>query len=136
LAPKALLENPNDSTNVGLGNTAILSGYDGIRAPEPTAYKNSYGGFLEWEISPIIGARIFEAQGGWLVDLSPSQRTGDPRSLLFSEGAYQRLQFDTAVVLRRHFNFVKRGGPVRGNYRSAGMLFVDDFDEISKDYEK
>lgn len=119
--PKELLDNPNDSTDVGLGNKALLAGYENGGRPNPTPYKNSYGGFLEWEISRIVQSKIEEQQGGWLVDLSSSKRTGFPESLLFSEGSYRRLRFDTAVVVRQHISIAQDGGTMR----MPAMLFLD-----------
>lgn len=119
--PKELLDNPNDSTDVGLGNTALLAGYENGGRPNPAPYKNSYGGYLEWEISRIVQSKIEEQPGGWLVDLSSSKRTGFPESLLFSEGSYRRLRYDTSVVVRQHFSIAQDGGTIR----LPAMLFLD-----------
>lgn len=128
MVPKELLISDNDHSEKGLGNLAIVGTYNGV-APPLTNYKLSYGGFLEWEISPIMQSRIRESQnGGWLVDLSRSKFSSDPRGLLFAEGSYRRLLFDTAVVARRN----KSAEFEHGQGRTPVMFFADNAEQLVK----
>lgn len=131
LAPKQLLVNPNDPTELGLGNVAVVGNYFGIRSPGTTPYRMSFGGFLEWEVSKFQVPYIKEAQGGgWLVDVTPSQKQKDARSLIFAEGVYRRVLFDTAVVARRHYSAIEDGK----TYRSPIMLFADEGEKIKIEF--
>ncbi len=128
LVPKELLRNANDLSEKGLGNMAIIGNYNG-GAPPLTDYKLSYGGFLEWEISPVMQRKVIESDGGgWLVDLSRSEFSSDARGLLFSNGVYRRLLFDSAVVVRNHYSANFDGG----EGRTAVMLFADKGEELAK----
>lgn len=123
LVPKELVASTNDVTDKGLGNMAILSEYAGMPAPKMTPYKLTYGGFLEWHISEKY-QQIFKEDegGGWLVDLSPGKPGKTPDTMLFAEGAYHRLLFDSSVTTRQH----RSANLANGSARSALMLFGDD----------
>lgn len=123
LVSKEICASPADPTNQGLANRAYDESYEpGEDKLGKAPYKLSYAGWHEWRISRF-GAELFkdDPNAGWLVDLSSSSRNEQDGTLLFSEGVYHRLLFDTSVISRVHSSQATPDGPAR----SSIFLFSD-----------
>lgn len=119
---------PSDPTERGIANNMKLPTlYEGAK----TEYRNTYAGWLQLVVSPIQVEELLEpnGDGGWLVDLSPTQnplRTNLPFAWV---GQYRRLQLDGAVVMR-HMSKFPAVNP-EGKEEMAiipVMFFMDDFE--------
>lgn len=119
---------PADPTPKGVANAMNMAH---IYADPRTDYKNSYVGWLQFQVSLAQATDLLEGNGdaGWLVDLTPGQNPERLRQPYFWEGRYRRLLFDTAVVMRsfRRFPSPNQEGEMEMALFPV-MFYMDDFE--------